>query len=401
MNHISLTITYLLLAILMASTSLYGQDVLYMKDGSSVECTVTSIDDSRVVYTAFDQELKAPINRLLMIFWGDGEYKVFDPGVANGYRTFAGNSSYDHILTYDSKLELIEIISQTGESIKYRQAGNPDGPTYSRELFNLLLIVYKDGRHEIFGDFEEVAEALLVVSPQDAELLAQSSSAGSPSIGREEADDQPVIEDIFEDPVDIGESGTMDPEEEAIVIEDDDDATIIREDDSNSIEVDVEAFQRKAKEKTATLGQYFGIIASKTTPWQEANQAIDLAVQLFLSEDAQVEVSSVNSVQKKTYPIRVYLERLKLLKYDEVDLEWSEISFVSNLRKGPDGNYYGSISFVQKFTGYRDGQIAYTDLTRKSIEVVLKGYEKQVAGETKELWDVFLSDIGVVNTRRG
>ena len=391
--------TFMLFALL--ATSIYGQDVLYLKDGNRVECEIQSVEETRVRYTAAGQPLTAPTNRLLMLFHDNGSYQVFDPGMEQGYRAFVGNSTYDHILTYDNKLEVINIVSQTNESIKYQKAGQSDGPTYTRELFNLLLIVYKNGRHEMFGDYEEVAEALLLVSPRDAKNLAQYASPVEETVSSELPDSPTPTESTPSQPQ---ETWNLSEEPESPVAtepEPEPEIVLPPNPEAEAMEVNPEEFSRKALDKTETLGTYFAIIADKETPWQDANQAIDLAIQLFLSEDAQVEVSSVNAVQKKSYPIRVYLERLKLLKYDQVEIEWSNISYVSKLRKAPDGNYYGVISFVQKFTGYRDGQIAYTDLTRKNIEVVLKGYEKEVAGETVELWDVFLSDIGVINTRRG
>lgn len=394
------------------STNVYSQDVLYMKDGNKVDCKINSIGDSKVFYTSSsDQDQTAPLNRLLMLFYGDGSYKVCDLDGDEAFRSFPANSSFDHMLTYDSKLELINIISQTGESIKYTTEGDSD-LTRSRDLFDLMMIVYKNGQHEIFGEYEEVADALLHVSPQDYEALQMASSGSSSEIVEPvEATDPPETNDT------PGNGGIE--SEEIVLTEPDDnnssdgqvDRTDIFDDNSSEdidirpdeglLEVDIETYRTKALDKTDNLATYFQIIADKETPWQDANKAIDLAVKLFINEDAKVEVSSVNSVQKKHYPIRVYLERLKLLKYDQVDIEWSDISYVSELRKGPDGNYYGTISFVQKFTGYRDGQVAYSDLTRKNIEVILKGYEKDVGGEIVELWDIFLSDIGVVNTRRG
>ncbi|MEM7368482.1 MAG: hypothetical protein AAF587_07745 [Bacteroidota bacterium] len=375
-----------------------------MKDGNKVDCNITSIDESKVNYTSSaDENLSVPLNRLLMLFYEDGSYKVIDQGQEENYLSFPANSTYDHLLTYDNKLELIIIESQTGESIKYSKPGSSD-LTHSRDLFDLMMIVYKNGQHEIFGEYEEVAEALLTVSPQDREALVQASNSG----GMESSSATDLTENETP-PISLNESETPSTETSSNPEVDRTDGTSpgtshdLAETFANEgiLEVDLETYKSKALDKTENLALYFQMIADKETPWQDANKAIDLAVTLFINEDAKVEVSSVNSAVKKHYPIRVYLERLKLLKYDQVDIEWSDISYVSELRKGPDGNYYGTISFVQKFTGSRDGQVVYSDLTRKNIEVILKGYEKDVAGEIVQLWDIFLSDIGVVNTRKG
>jgi hypothetical protein len=111
-----------------------------------------------------------------------------------------------------------------------------------------------------------------------------------------------------------------------------------------------------------------------------------------------VETTKPNGEKDQT-PIRKYLAKLRLLKYSKVLIEWTDISYVSNLRKAPDGNYYGVISLQQKFSGFIDNKMVYSDVTRKNIEVVLKTYKKEVEGESVELWDVFLNNIGISATR--
>ncbi len=176
--------------------------------------------------------------------------------------------------------------------------------------------------------------------------------------------------------------------------------TVIKEEEKEfaGLDIDFEMFKRKSLQKVEDLGAYISIIADKNTEWQESNKAIDLACTLFVNEEANVEVSSKGSPEKTKYKIRPYLNRIKLLKYDRVEVSWTNISYVSDLRKGVDGNYYGVITLQQVFTGFIEGKVAYTDVTKKNIEVVLKGYEKLVEGKTIGLWDVFLSDIGVVVT---
>ena len=166
--------------------------------------------------------------------------------------------------------------------------------------------------------------------------------------------------------------------------------------------IDYDLYSKKALKKTEDLGLYIGLITNKTTDMMDKKDAIDLAVQLFINEEAKVEVSSVtNSNEKRQYPIRKYLDRIRLLQYDKVEVKWRNISYVSKLRKGVDGNYYGVITVQQVFRGYKDGMIVYQDVTQKDLEVILTTYEKQVDGVTETKWDVFLSDIGVTETKEG
>jgi hypothetical protein len=73
---------------------------------------------------------------------------------------------------------------------------------------------------------------------------------------------------------------------------------------------------------------------------------------------------------------------MRTMPYDNVRVSWSNISYISNLRKGMDGNYYGIISFDQYFEGIKDGKVTYRDQTRKNVEVVLKSQNMYRNGES-------------------
>lgn len=154
--------------------------------------------------------------------------------------------------------------------------------------------------------------------------------------------------------------------------------------------------QLRALNNIETFMNYCAIIADKETPFEDADKAIDLAIALFLNEESTVHVSEQNSPTKKTYLIRDYLNRLKLMKYDQVEIEWADIAFVDRIRLGPDSLYYGIVSSMQKFSGYRDGEVAYSDLTTKNTEVILK---RDTILEGAQTWDVLLDEISVVLTR--
>ncbi len=159
-----------------------------------------------------------------------------------------------------------------------------------------------------------------------------------------------------------------------------------------------EQFKQKSLQKTDDLGKYLNLIANRSTDPAVANKAVDQAVSLFLSDSSTVETTKPNG-DRDQQPVRSYLNKLKLLKYSRVVIEWTDISYVSNLRRGPDGYYYGVISLQQKFSGFIDNKMVYSDVTRKNVEVVLKTYKKEVDGETVELWDVFLNNVGISASR--
>jgi Asp-tRNA(Asn)/Glu-tRNA(Gln) amidotransferase A subunit family amidase len=164
-----------------------------------------------------------------------------------------------------------------------------------------------------------------------------------------------------------------------------------------SVQIDPELYSRKALQKTADLGTYLAIISDRNNSVEEANKAVELAVKLFIDENAEIEVSSPE--ERSRYKVRAYLNRLKLLNYDKVEISWTDISYVSDLKKGIDGNYYGVITLQQRFKGFIDNEVVYGDLTEKNIEVMLVPYQKEINGEQQQKWDVFLSDVGVVVTK--
>lgn len=402
-----------------------AQDVLYLKNGASIECRFVGFRNQKLAYQSLDdpggRESLVKQRDMSLLFYEDGTYIIFGVDGPDGYRTYPGYGlEFDRVLFEDGHMEPIAIDNMSSETLSYARLSDLQGPLQTLRLNELLLIIEENGRHHMLGNPSQVAEFLQAVDLAEVEAAAQSGlSSGMSSGSSSWEEDVPVanatpptpVEEAYEpdtpdnptypatesepisDPEPEPESTEPVIEQEAPVAND--------RNDGDEIDIDLETYSNRALEKTETLGQYFALIADKETPWQEANDAIDLAVGLFIGEESAVEVSSASSTTKKRYPIRRYLERMKLLKYDQIEIEWSDISYVSKLRKGVDGNYYGVVSFVQRFAGYREGKLVYSDYTRKSIEVILKGYTKFVGGTYKEEWDVFLSDIGVVNTRKG
>ncbi|MFK7922201.1 MAG: hypothetical protein AB8H47_09600 [Bacteroidia bacterium] len=160
----------------------------------------------------------------------------------------------------------------------------------------------------------------------------------------------------------------------------------------------LDIFQDKALKMTAELERYVITISQSGTAYERALNTIDLACLLFIDEESAVEVSSISQENVISYTIREYLEHLMEMKYDKVEISWANIKYISKLRLGADGNYYGTISIEQKFTGYLGERAIYEDTTIKNIEIVLKTYEKIIAGKSVKQWDVLLGDIGVQET---
>lgn len=171
---------------------------------------------------------------------------------------------------------------------------------------------------------------------------------------------------------------------------------------SSSLNVNMELFSKKALQKTEEFSTYLQTISGVNTTRERAVKSINMACALFLNEESRVEVSSTNSAVKNKYKIRDYLNRLLFRsgQYDKIIIEYADINYASEFKKGTDGNYYGVVTFVQKFRGFIDGNVVYGDITKRNLTIVLRQYDKAVEGSSETGWDVYLADMGVVETKK-
>lgn len=164
-------------------------------------------------------------------------------------------------------------------------------------------------------------------------------------------------------------------------------------------EPNLENFKKMAEIKANSFSIYISTIANKTTSLDDKETAINQACRLFISDTVTIQISYCPSGGNPTIYSRTlikYLRRLSMLNYDHISIEWIDVVMVKDLKKGTDGNYYGIISTVQRFTATK-GEYTYSDVTTKNIEVVLKPYLKpNDQGEDEWRWDVYLSNVNIV-----
>ncbi len=160
-------------------------------------------------------------------------------------------------------------------------------------------------------------------------------------------------------------------------------------------------FQNKGLQKLRQLEGHIQIIAKKSTPLEISSQAITNALRLFDNPDERVvEVSSINRPDKVNLAVKKYLEKLRQLNYEHVDIEWADFQYTSEFIKGDDGFYHGYVIFRQRFTASKDDRPVYTDITTKRTEIIIKSYSKAEEGVATENYDVFLGDISVDQTQK-
>jgi hypothetical protein len=162
--------------------------------------------------------------------------------------------------------------------------------------------------------------------------------------------------------------------------------------------VSQEEFKNKALAKIKEFQGCLYILCDKNSGNTAQDNAVDQATSLFV-DGAIIEVSSVHSDVKKHLRVRDFLEKLRNLRYERIVITFSHVDYVSNIRKGADGKYYGLVSFEQTFRAYSDGRLIYEDETKKTTEVQLIVYERNLRGNAVQQWDVMLSDVEVLGTK--
>ena len=176
-------------------------------------------------------------------------------------------------------------------------------------------------------------------------------------------------------------------------------AKVQAQEDLSENPIALEAFEDKALENVRRLGLYLRIISSKNRSMVQKDRATEQALLLFASDSTLVEVASLNRDRPIQYFISEYLHRLRNLDYTQVDLEWVDIGYINEeegFLPAPDGNFYATVTIVQRFIGYGDdGNPQYQDITEKDIEVILTPIRFVKEDSEEYEWNLLLGDISV------
>ena len=328
----------------------YGQeeakaDMLYKKDGSTVACIIQDVLDQKIQYKTLENA-DGPVYNILkedvvLAMKPSGQYLIPSNPAAQWVQ--ASSPDIHKIITKEHQIIPATFVEIQGDKINYQE--NKSGEKSSLGKDELLAVIRKDGSNTLFAPADKVVAAF----------------------------------------TQLGEMNTFS-------------STEVREKlklDKN----DYEMFTQKALQKAEDLGLYLTLLCSKQEDDFNKRKAEENALKLFIHDSTWVEVSSMYKKEKDRYRIRQYLQRIRLLDYDQIELTWRNIDYITKLRLGTDGRYYGIITVQQLFRGIKDNKVVYQDVTQKDIEVVLATYKREKEGKTETAWDVFLSDIGVQQTK--
>jgi hypothetical protein len=381
---------FILAGALLVYSGLLAQDKVYYKKDRIDNWKVTEVNPHYLkAVDAADPGLAystTPAN-VLFLFNKTGNFLVI-PGMYDANKNAELNvknflsedrtifHELDKIITTKNEIIICHYQSVDEKNVVYR-ANKTD---FSIPKSEVALIVFKNGEHRLLTSVEKVYKVLNVIQDKYTELsLAEYEEKG------ETGDSSLAKTDVKQD------SKFKNPAHNDTITGD-------GQADQKLPPSTVLKLQSKALANIKQLGDYIQMICQKDSDPDEVTKAIEQALTLFIG-DAKIEVSSINRSTVNQFSIKDYLIKLGYLKYEKVIIEWYNIQYTSLLRKGPDGNYYGTIEFEQRFVGFSSDNRKYQDITRKTVEVVLKSYERNTGGETTMEWDVFLGDIGVTVTK--
>ncbi|MFN4144991.1 MAG: hypothetical protein ACK4GN_04140 [Runella sp.] len=363
--------------------SAISQETLYLANGNSFAVKLTEATEEAVKYNELkgDRVLKRSFRRenVLIAFSAAGEYLLIanlSPDAATATQQIVElynkpASGYDIIVKANPLTAIVGTISyESDELFNYKTSKGQSGSINKSEV---ALVIYRDGRHEFGAAPPDVVPMLQQLTPQIEQLKRQPPVQAAP-----------IANEPKSVPVTTPNEATA--------------AKSGKKSQKPSLnEEQLMAYREESLRRVDEFVQYLNIITNKSLEAEEKDKAIDEAAKLFLP-NATIQVTSVNWSGIKTYPIRQYLSRLKLLPYNSTKIEWHEVNYVSELTQAADGNYYGMISGTQTFTGYGEGgsdDVMYSDVTRKNVKVKLESYKKNIDGQKEINWKVLLGNIGI------
>lgn len=121
------------------------------------------------------------------------------------------------------------------------------------------------------------------------------------------------------------------------------------------------------------------------------------------SKGVKMQTSSVNHSYKSRQLMKDYIYKLYNPETGETELRYSKITIESASAVRVDniervGDHYECVAyFCQKFIGYRDGNVVYSDVTSKKVRCYIKSIDTDKNGTT---WDAKLGDMYVISTEK-
>lgn len=364
-----------------------AQERVWLDNGNPVTAKITRVVDNRLEWVASDNIPRIyHRKRFLAAFNAQGNFIVItelenNPKKAQQqmealYELPPRQVAFDLILKTVPLTVIPGIISYESDEVFNYQT--PEGDPASINKEQVGAVVYRDGKHEILRDVVDVAPLLALAHDRIREVEAQYKIKETKPEPKPKPKEEVVVQ--------------AEPQKEALV-------PVPTSPAHPSLTAEeYKEYSEKGLSRVHQFADYLSVIGDKNQSLSDRNKAVEQAVQLF-EPSATVSVSGSRGVSR--YPVREYLNRVKLLPYSRINVTWTEVRYIEELQQEADGSYYGTITGQQVFEGYgRDGKsIAYGDVTKKNIRVKLESYEKIVDGQATTNWGVLLGNIGLEGER--
>jgi hypothetical protein len=160
-------------------------------------------------------------------------------------------------------------------------------------------------------------------------------------------------------------------------------------------------FRALTEQKVDEFQRYLSVVADPDQQDNIRELAIENALLLFLP-DATMQVGSANpKTAVKTYPLAIYLRRLKNLekKYFDINIAFYDLALVSDWEKTGSG-YETTATYFQHFQAFNQkGQVQYAAKTAKQMEVDLQSRKDPFYEENR--WTVLLGDVRIAEKEAG
>lgn len=385
--------------ILMLSSSVFStiktfaQDNIYTSDKTIIKGKIVGFEGEDIVYIeeASDKVINKKLNTVVVIFNNKGNFLLPDElltkpenrteVISEYFNSPQLSTKYD-LLIYKNPVDLVRctITYESEEVVNFKTIKTGEGRTVNKK--ELLLIIYMNGNHSFFSE----------PSPFTSELKLLKEKIKQKAIADEKEEPASVVVDTPQ-PIVITPTTV---EKEPIAVP----KPVVNNPTLN--EEEYKTYRGKAKVKVDDFMSFLNIITNKDLDASEKDKVIEQTIKLF-TPNSTIQVSMKmpdGTIKVTTRKIEDYLKRLKLSPYSSVNIEWTDVQYVSELKQEDDGNYYGTISGEQRFTGYdKTGDVKYTDVTQKNVKVMVKSYKKVIEAMESQKWDVFLGNIAVVETK--
>ena len=406
MRNILPVFTACLLFVNVFLPEVFAQDVIFLTKGGKIDCLLMNESGGKLFYRdpGSVKERSIKTKKVSVAMRNGGIFNVYLGGNRNmvDFR----NLPYDVVIAKNGQTYAASEVSIRTDEISYEDFLLPDKRTTNPKNM-IAAIFYKNQQFIPVAEGSELANALFNAK---IPVPPMANGPSSPNENSPQPTSRPA-----EGPVSTDRSGTPDNNGSTTTDEPGNNdrtttnppalptelPTTIPEPKGPVMPIDKEEFERKAQDQVRKLNNYIKIIL-ESPDIERVKEAQELALTLFISDTSLVEVSSLNRPNTRSFPIPRFLNRLLQVResYDKIDVTNGEFYYVSELKKQDDGSWRGTVTFTQRFEGYRDGRLSYGDTTRKSVEVELRVYEPVIPTDTDILWDVLLDNIYVESTTK-